>query len=120
MPMLSRRLLLAAGGVMAVLALAPRLRRADPVDRLGLDRDAAAAVGRAYLDACPEEADPGRLEALLTGELREGSLDSVRRRLANRRRGDFARGDVVVVRGWVLARSEARLCALISLTCEAA
>jgi hypothetical protein len=35
--------------------------------------------------------------------------------LADRRRHDFAAGDTVIIGGWILARTEARLCALATL-----
>ncbi len=80
----------------------------------------AAAVGRAYLETVSDEATVERLSALIAGELQDGALasigdDGLRERLAAVRRRDFEREHVVVVRGWVLSRTEARLCALSCL-----
>jgi hypothetical protein len=36
--------------------------------------------------------------------------------LRARCRQDFARGDTVLIDGWVLARTECRLCALVALS----
>jgi hypothetical protein len=87
-----------------------------------LDGESARAVGREYLRAVPAEASrgvltahvvervPGGSQALATasdGRLRELLLDATSE--------DFAALRTVEVRGWVLARTEARLCALAAL-----
>lgn len=81
------------------------------------DRASARRIGRAYLAAYPAEADAPRLTAQLAQALgaARGRRDL---RLALRRavRDDMRHGRSVLVDGWVLARTEARLCALASLT----
>jgi hypothetical protein len=88
-----------------------------------LSRPASAArVGRAYLRAHPAEASAARLlDGLTAGwpergaQLERLSTAQLRRRLRAAVRADFAAGRTVVVRGWVLAASEARLLGLAAL-----
>lgn len=67
----------------------------------------AREVGAVYLRANPQDADPERLLASLAGESPATLL--------KRQRDDFRFGRTVTVRGWVLSRTEARLCALAAL-----
>lgn len=88
---LSRRkaLRLAAGVLLGVAAGGRGARaRADPAA-------AMLRVGRRYLAEFPHEADPAWLRAHIGGA-----------------EGYFRRGDTLWLHGWLLARSEARLCAL--------
>jgi hypothetical protein len=82
--------------------------------------ESARAVGRAYLRVVPTEASPvvltARLVEGLPGGLRTLSTvhDSRLRELVSR--GiveDFRDLRIVELQGWVLARTEARLCALV-------
>jgi hypothetical protein len=70
--------------------------------------DSVVAVGRCYLAAHSHEADVSFLQRML----RAGHLASVRART----RRDFSLADVVVIDGWIITRTEARICALASLT----
>ena len=83
------------------------------------DRESAAAVGRAYLDAVPGEADSRvlvrRVAATLGQRGRTVADDELRLLLALRIDRDFAEERVVTVRGWVLSVTESRLCALCAL-----
>ena len=79
------------------------------------DPGALRAVGALYLRRHPEEAVPVRLLMHQSAMGRIGAQDALARMIAERRRVDLEREDVVVVAGWVLARSEARLCATASL-----
>jgi hypothetical protein len=83
---------------------------------------AAGEIGRAYLRAHPSEADPERLIAGITGGWEEGPAeldrlgrDALRLRLREQIRTDFAEGRTVLVDGWMLAASEARLFGLSAL-----
>ena len=73
----------------------------------------AAIIGRTYLASSPQEGDPVKLVrhfmamAESTGDLRTA--------IGNRLRKDFDERKTVRVRGWVLSRTEARLCALSAL-----
>jgi hypothetical protein len=91
-------------------------------------RDGAARVGRAALDAGAVEPDVrGLLAGLgesvpnLADVLREGSDDDLRAALDDARRRDFAdrAGGLTRVEGWVVARTEARVCALVALAAPA-
>jgi hypothetical protein len=82
----------------------------------------AAAIGRTYLRQYPGEAEAQRLASEITSDLdclgcRVPSADeaSLRAAVRERVRRDFAEGVVVSVDGWVLSRTEARLCAIAAL-----
>jgi len=73
----------------------------------------ARAIGAAYLRSC---ADDGLDAATLAAELpAEVTMTALRETVAARVRDDFATARVVNVDGWLLARTEARLCALAYL-----
>lgn len=87
----------------------------------------AAVVGQAYLRATPEETHERRLVSLVCRQLAGGRTGvalgdraSLREQVREAQRQDFANGRVVQVEGWVLARTEARLCALAALRRTAA
>jgi hypothetical protein len=120
---LRRREFLALGaGLLAGLA-APRRARAavptrDPVARLFAHPDSARIVGRRYLEAFPQRAERARLEADCVNRVAlaaDADATAWREALAALRRREFADGETVVLDGWVLARSEASLCALLAL-----
>ncbi len=103
-----------AGGAIAVFGL-PMLaacsRNAAPpegLDRLFRDSDRVRQLGLSYRAAHPDEDELGLLQELTAG-ITDSSLASADIR------GDFARGDIVTVDGWVLSRTEARLCAIYSI-----
>jgi hypothetical protein len=90
-------------------------------------RDSAARVGRAALEAGAVERDVRGLLAGLSASvpnlavLRGGSDDDLRAAIDDARRRDFAeRGQGLTrVEGWVVARTEARVCALVALVAPA-
>lgn len=78
------------------------------------DPRAATAVGRHCIARFPVLADGAieRTHALLT------ATESLRTRFSRQCRADFARGDTVILDGWLCARCEADLCtAYALLTC---
>jgi len=83
------------------------------------DSSSARAVGAAYLRTMPDEADVQTLLARLLGDqpALSGSRSAAATRKLLRRciRADFAGERVVAVDGWLLAETEARLCALAVL-----
>jgi hypothetical protein len=85
-----------------------------PLAALLRQRSSAAAVGARYLREHPAE----RAAALRApGPRGARALDATARRRALRRESarDFAEGRVVRVDGWILSRTEARLCAAVWL-----
>lgn len=98
---------LALGAVAA--RLPGRASAGRALSRLPRDRRAARALGRAYLAEHPEEA--GRLRALLARNATPLGAGELRARI----RRDFEEVRLVRVRGWLLSRTEARLCALVAL-----
>jgi hypothetical protein len=94
----------------------PGLRRAV-IGRLTGDLPGARAIGLRYLADNPGERHGGALADGLFGETRaapagDREMSALRRQLAARSRADFASGDTIIVDGWIVARTEARLCAL--------
>lgn len=85
-------------------------------------RASARVIGQAYLAATPAEAEAGRLVERITMQLEGGASalrlapDRLRTLLAARVLRDFDEGATVQVRGWILSRTEARLCGLAALT----
>lgn len=79
-------------------------------------------VGIAYLKQVPGENDPESLADRLligsNGEVVPKTTDSLalQKIMSEKIQSDFDNGKIVVVRGWVLSRTEARQCALYSLT----
>lgn len=110
--------ILGLAGVAAALGpqAASALPLPSPARRLtGLLADMASArqIGRAYLQGTPGDADRDCLTAQLVARL-EGDVS--RETLVACCRADFADGRTVMVNGWMLSQTEARLCALAALT----
>jgi hypothetical protein len=125
-----RRFLLLGAGVGAGLVLHRLPLRSGSTafveQRLGglfAHIESAQAVGREYLDSVAGEADAadGLIELVVRAlpgryhTLREVSDHELRGLLAQRISEDFKEHQTVEVSGWVLARTEARLCALSAL-----
>jgi hypothetical protein len=121
-----RRFILSLVATLAPLSLIgfawirfPQFRHAVVVSLLS-DVPGARVLGARYLRMAPEEADGAALAAELFSHLAEQPGTAIQfaeigRTLAERRERDFAAGDTVIVGGWILARTEARLCALAAL-----
>jgi hypothetical protein len=78
------------------------------------DRDAARSVGKRYLATRPGERDERTLLRLLRplGDPEVLARDELGTRVRRAVRDDFTDGRVVLVDGWYLSETEARLCAL--------
>jgi hypothetical protein len=79
--------------------------------------ESARAIGHAYLALAPEEASATCLLRRIHRSLadrRAGARD-LRELVARRIAQDFAEDRIVELQGWILARTEARLCALKAL-----
>jgi hypothetical protein len=84
------------------------------------DPSGATAIGRRYLRSRPEEASVAWLSRTLFGsdsvlDTNVGGLELLRERIRAGRAQDFRDGDVVILGGWAVARTEARLLALASI-----
>lgn len=77
--------------------------------------DALIAIGKQYLDL-HGDGDLAQLVALLRNRNREISAGDLMDEVVLLIKRDFSVGDVALVDGWVLSRTEARLCALTSLS----
>jgi hypothetical protein len=129
--MISRRDTLIACGALAAVGVWPGLAAGDSGGakagalRLALrSAESARVVGRAYLATHPDEADPVQLLAAIEAaggigrSVARQPIDptALARAVAGAVRDDFLDRRTVRVDGWVLARTEARLCALAALT----
>lgn len=77
-------------------------------------------IGRRYLSACSGQPGPVALfrDTFLHPApcLQTSDFAAIRAAFRLKREHDFRLGDVVIIDGWILARSEASLCALGCLT----
>lgn len=76
-----------------------------------VDAAGAAGIGRAWLALHPVKA-----KTLRAGLFPHGADETQLAHLADRIRRDFREGAIFTHKGWFLSETEARLCALISLT----
>ena len=79
-------------------------------DFLG-DRTTLGHLGAAYLQTHPEEGDLRRLSTLIV----DGGFRSIELRLLEKISQDWDGHKIATVQGWVMARTEARLCAALNL-----
>lgn len=84
------------------------------------NKESARMIGEEYLRVNPNENDRILLEATLcdsnNGSLfRDDYLDA-RANIVSRIRADYESGRTAMVGGWILSQTEARLCALVSLS----
>ena len=111
----------AIGALFGSLAIA-LARAAMPanLDALLRHRAGAQRIGRRYLAMLPADADRSRLLTMspMLGHalraVREGP-EAAAALLQQGIREDFGRADTVIIDGWVLAATEARLCAVVAL-----
>jgi hypothetical protein len=84
------------------------------VEMLGPER--VRQIGMEYRAEVPQEITAAALAEAIESSRRRGFARRYRRPIEDQIRRDFATGRVVVVGGWVLALTEARECALYSLS----
>jgi hypothetical protein len=77
--------------------------------------DVIRSIGQQYRIQVPHEDDIRILQHLLKVDSSQWRLTRMNYPMAEASREEFASGRVLVVDGWVIARSEARQCALFSL-----
>jgi hypothetical protein len=120
--------LVQAGGLALTLGRRPAVAAtcSPPIDpavaklrSLVTDPAGARCIGQLYLRQAPAEQDPAHLASLILSSLQLSSDNPLRlRRRALSKlfsvgvRADFAAGRTVILDGWVLSRTEARVCAL--------
>jgi hypothetical protein len=78
---------------------------------LGPPRD----IGHHYLQSFSQERNRAFLRRAIIGEKQLQDATQLRTLLAQKREHDFRNGDIAIVDGWVLSRTEARACALVAL-----
>lgn len=85
-------------------------------------RESARRLGLGYLEMLPDDADEARLVDLICSSDRNvrarfaaASPRVVRGMIATRQAEDFRQGRTLVVDGWILSRTELRLCALAAV-----
>lgn len=130
-----RQLLRMLAGYVSAVGLASRSDAADRYQSQALmpdaredlieifpRRESAVLIGREYLRLAPQEAHAKRLLDLIGSPGPPWAMPSSGRIqpamaqwLYEKQRGDFTQGRTVLIQGWMLSRTEARLCALISL-----
>jgi hypothetical protein len=86
----------------------------------------ARVIGEAYLQSAPDEASVAFLEQAIRNTIAAAGVGAgastappLGQLLQERITADFSAGQMVSVKGWMLARTEARLCALMALTSKA-
>jgi hypothetical protein len=72
-------------------------------------------IGRHYLQSFSQETNCAFLKSAIIGETQLQDPRQLRTLLAQKREHDFRTGDIAIVDGWVLSRTEARVCALMAL-----
>jgi hypothetical protein len=84
-----------------------------------VDKVSAKVVGLEYLRSVPEEARADRLVDLIcsTNKQQFAEVDdqTLKDLLLVRQREEFTEDRIVTVRGWILSRTECRLCALAAV-----
>ena len=90
--------------------------------RIFVHKNSAAIVGIEYLRCVPGERDVRLLVELICSsraerrvEFTQADAGKLRELLLLQQRQDFAHGRTVKIQGWVLSKTEARLCALTAL-----
>lgn len=84
------------------------------VEMLGPER--VRQIGTQYRAEVPQEITAAALAEAISSSRRSGFARRYRRPIQDQIRRDFEAGRIVVVGGWVLALTEARQCALYSLS----
>ncbi len=88
------------------------------ITRLFTHHESAIALGRSYLDLFPDEANYDYLAQHTLHHIPTTTIEiqSIKKILQTQRQEDFRNSHTVILNGWVLSRTEARLCALLALT----
>lgn len=124
-----RRAFLQQAALLTAAVLIPMLQSCKPGSRSKafwpeslrnmIDKAELQAIGLSYVQSHPSEASAEHLIQLLLKECSEGdqaNSDALKRYFKKKVQEDFSQGRTTLVKGWVLAQTEARQCALFSLT----
>ena len=84
------------------------------LEMLGAER--TREIGRRYRASAPAENTADALRSAITASRRRGFAGRFHRSIDAQVHDDFSAGRVVMVDGWILSVTEARQCALYSLT----
>ena len=84
------------------------------------EKGSARRIGLEYIRLAPAEADSRTLTKLICSGWNDDQIASANKEkvsvlLRNQQRGDFERGRILKLDGWVLSETEARLCALVAI-----
>jgi len=79
------------------------------------DTDTITSIGNGYMAQTPEENSENALAKALIDDI-SGSHDEMVSSLKQKVANDFKNGDIVMIDGWILSRTEARQCGLLSKT----
>jgi hypothetical protein len=79
------------------------------------DLDPPREIGHRYLQSFSHERNCRFLKRAITGDKQLQDARQLRTLLAQKREHDFRTGDIAIVDGWILSRTEARACALMAL-----
>jgi hypothetical protein len=82
---------------------------------LFVEPGAPRTIGHEYLHAFPRERSRAFLQRAITGGAPLHDTPQLRTLLVRKREHDFLIGDVAIVDGWILSRTEARACALLAV-----
>jgi cytochrome c-type biogenesis protein CcmE len=115
--------LIATAGASLTACKPSAAARARPEELAAIcDEKTLTEIGSAYLQQTTGENDAGRLAGLIMQDSSGRPADQVLDRehinveLTQHIANDFRNGNIVVVKGWVLSHTEARLCALLTLS----
>jgi hypothetical protein len=84
------------------------------LEMLGAER--TREIGTRYRAAVPQESTAAALRSAISSSRRRGFALSFRRPIEVQVHDDFEDGRTILVGGWVLSQTEARQCALYSLS----
>jgi hypothetical protein len=82
------------------------------IDELISNRASAAIIGESYLAQCEHERSADILSREIHASLGVETGEIHQQDLLNQIRVDFEHADIINLHGWLLSRTEARLCAL--------
>ncbi len=77
------------------------------------DTDTITSIGNSYVSQTPKENSENELAKVLIENI-SGSPEEMANSLTEKVANDFENGDIVMIDGWILSRTEARQCGLLS------